>query len=151
MFASPTVVQALIDAGSSISRVSQGKYYNAPALHPLSFTILREDEDAACSIAEILFKAGAVSSTADEETRTIFHEAVAAGRTKLVSCFLRTDPKALSVINFPIVIWATVFFPLSTAIKSRDYSTLTTLLAYGVNIKFTEDDIGHALIASDPK
>ncbi|PBL01634.1 ankyrin [Armillaria gallica] len=147
LFASEEMVETLLDAGADITMMSKAQYSGVPSLHPLTLTILRDDEDLACNIAERLLKAGAVSSTVNDGMRTIFYEAVAAGRTKLVSTLLRLDPKATSVLNFPFIQWNQVEFPLSVALSHKDYATLAVLLAHEAKLNFTEDDIFQAQLA----
>ncbi|SJL01059.1 uncharacterized protein ARMOST_04375 [Armillaria ostoyae] len=147
LFASEETVETLLDAGADITVVSKAQYNGVPPLHPLTLTILRDDEDLACNIAERLLKAGAVSSIVNDGMRTAFHEAVAAGRTKLVSTLLRSDPKAISVLNFPFIQWNQVEFPLSVALSHKDYATLAVLLAHEAKLNFTEDDIFQAQLA----
>ncbi|PBK72133.1 ankyrin [Armillaria solidipes] len=130
LFASEETVETLLDAGADITMVSKA-----------------DDEDLACNIAERLLKAGAVSSIVNDGMRTAFHEAVAAGRTKLVSTLLRSDPKAISVLNFPFIQWNQVEFPLSVALSHKDYATLAVLLAYEAKLNFKEDDIFQAQLA----
>lgn len=95
------------------------------SLHPLTFTILCEDEDEACKIIERLLQLPSVtSSTADAEMRTIFHHAVIAGRTKLVETLLRCDPHAVTILNFPAIQFQNVTFPVVTAISKRNFAVL---------------------------
>ncbi|KAK0448182.1 ankyrin repeat protein [Armillaria borealis] len=147
LFASEETVETLLDAGADITMVSKAQYNGVPPLHPLTLTILRVDEDLACNIAERLLKAGAVSSIVNDGMHTAFYEAVAAGRTKLVSTLLRSDPKATSVLNFPFIQWNQVEFPLSVALSHKDYATLAVLLAHEAKLNFTEDDIFQAQLA----
>ncbi|KAK0490248.1 ankyrin repeat protein [Armillaria novae-zelandiae] len=147
LFASEEMVETLLDAGADITTVSKAQYNGVPPLHSLALTILRDDEDLACNIAERLLKAGAVSSTVNDGRHTTFYEAVAAGRTKLVSTLLRLDPKATSVLNFPFIQWNQVEFPLSVALSNKDYATLAVLLAHGTKLNFSEDDIFQAQLA----
>ncbi|KAK0231589.1 hypothetical protein IW262DRAFT_1489758 [Armillaria fumosa] len=147
LFASEEMVETLLDAGADITMVSKAQYSGVPPLHSLTLTILRDDEDVACNIAVRLLKAGAVSSTVNDGMRTAFYEAVAAGRTKLVSTLLRLDPKATSVLNFPFIQWNQVEFPLSVALSHKDYATLAVLLAHEAKLNFTEDDIFQVQLA----
>ncbi|KAK0455652.1 uncharacterized protein EV420DRAFT_1692258 [Desarmillaria tabescens] len=147
LFASADMVEALLDAGADIAKSSKAQYHGAPPLHPLILTILRDDEDIACNIAERLLKAGAVSSTVNDGMRTTFYEAVAAGRTKLVSILLQLDPKATSVLNFPFIQWNQVKFPLSIVLSHKDYATLAVLLAHEAKFNFAEEDISQAQLA----
>lgn len=142
LFASLPTVDAFLDAGSDVKTVM--KSTNGPALHPLSLTIVREDEDAACRIAERLLKAGASSTTANENVRTIFHAAVYAGRTKLVETFLRHDPNAATAVNFPAILRQNVIFPIVTAINKKHYGLLAILLAHDARLEFEEEDISRA-------
>ncbi|GLB33192.1 putative ankyrin repeats (3 copies) containing protein [Lyophyllum shimeji] len=115
------------------------------AFHPLTLTILREDEDEASKILERLVSAGASTSTADDHMRTIFHRAVVADKIKLVSTILKCDPNAATILNFPAFKWNSVTFPIVSAIERRHYSMLATLLALGAKLVFTADDVNRAL------
>lgn len=148
LFASPSLVSALIVAGASPSQLSKAKYYSAPALHPLSLTILPENEDEACNIAGILLQGGALFSTAYDNRRTLFHEFFAARKTKLVAFLLKNGPKAQSVWQFPAIDWGRVIFPLSTALEVKDYAMVVTLIVYGAGTVFKEEDIDQEFIHS---
>ncbi|KAG6906166.1 hypothetical protein DXG01_015516 [Tephrocybe rancida] len=137
-------VQALLDEGADATLVNTSRD-NGDALHPLTLTILRDNEDEASEILETLIKAGASTSTADDSLRTIFHRAVIADKIKLVSTILKHDPNAKAVLNFPSVNWNTVIYPLISAIDRRHYSMLATLLAHGINIRFTEEETNTTL------
>ncbi|KAK0492741.1 ankyrin repeat protein [Armillaria luteobubalina] len=147
LFASEEMVITLLDAGADITMVSKAQYSGVPPLHSLTLTILRDDEDAACNIAERLLNVGAVSSIVNDGMRTAFYETVAAGRTKLVSTLLRLDPKATSVLNFPFIQWNQVEFPLSVVLSRKDYATLAVLLAHEAKLNFMEDDIFQVQLA----
>jgi hypothetical protein len=47
-------------------------------------------------------------------------------------------------LDFPSVAWGWVTFPLVTAISSRGYSILALLLAHGVKLQFTAEDVSRA-------
>ncbi|ESK95874.1 ankyrin repeat protein [Moniliophthora roreri MCA 2997] len=149
LFASMPVMEALISAGADVTLATQAKYGGAPALHPLTLTMHREDEDEASKIIERLVPAGAVSSTADDNLRTIFLKMIDANKTKLVMTLLRVDPKASAVVNFPAVqsqYWnGQARFPLVAAIQNAGYPILAALLAYGAKVVFEEKDVSDAL------
>jgi hypothetical protein len=114
----------------------------------LSLTILRGDEDEACKIAERLILAEATSTTADETMDTIFHSAVRSGREKLVATILRCDQHAHSVIDFPLVQYQNIIFPISTVIKQQNYAVLAVMLAHDVKLVLDEADTTRAYKAT---
>jgi ankyrin repeat protein len=144
LFASLSVVEELLAAGADVKLATKANSHNAPPFYPLTLTILAEDEDRACKVAERLLLAGASSSKARDGSVTIFHQAVMAGKTKLVSSLLRCDPNASMVLKFPYVTWNTVIFPITTAISNRSYSVLGVLLAHGAKLLVTEEDISQS-------
>ena len=117
-------------------------------LHPLSLAILREDEDEACKIAERLILAGATSTTANEAMDTIFHAIVRSGRDKLVATILRCDPHVRTVIDFPLVRYQNVIFPIAIVIKQQHYAVLAVMLVHDVKLMLDEADITRALCNS---
>jgi ankyrin repeat protein len=146
IYGSLLTINALIEGGAD-PKLPSKKTHNdiSESLHPLTLTILRKDEDEACKIAERLLQLPSVtSSTADAQMQTIFHNAVLAGRTKLVETLLRCDPHAVIVSRFPSIQYETVTFPISTAIKQRDLAGLGVMLAYGAKLEFAESDVTKA-------
>ncbi|EAU82414.1 ankyrin repeat protein [Coprinopsis cinerea okayama7 len=151
LFASPAMIDLLVEAGADLNQATTANHHGAEQLHPLTLTILRDDEDEACAIAERLLKRGATSSTADNNLFTIFHKIVAAKKTKLVATILKGDKNSSSVIDFPAVRYSSVFFPIVTAIWKKDYSTLAVLLAHGAKVTLEEEDVSRARDAADPR
>ncbi|KAF9475283.1 ankyrin [Pholiota conissans] len=150
VYGSLTTLNALIEGGANPKTPSKQTDLSS-SHHPLTFTILREDEDEACKIAERLLQLPSVtSSTADTELRTIFHHAVTAGRRKLVETLLRCDPHAITVLNFPSIDYQNVAFPVVTAIRKRHFAVLGVLLAYGAKLELDEPDVTKALDAATP-
>ena len=141
-YASLPVLEELITAGADVKLAT--KPGTGTPLHPLSLTLLREDEDEACKIAERLILAGATSTTANEIMDTIFHAAVRSGRAKLVATILRCDQHAHTVIDFPLVQYHNITFPVSTAIKQQHYAVLAVMLAHNVKLMLDEADITRA-------
>ena len=141
IFASIPILEDLIAAGVDVKKPTQNKTLNA---YPLTLTLLRPDEDEACKIAERLILAGATSSPADTQFRTIFYRIVAAKKVKLASTILRFDPNASAVVNFPSISWSDVTFPVVLAIHMRDYAMTATLLTYGAKLQLLEEDITRA-------
>ena len=146
LFASLPVLEELLTAGADVKLVT--KPQSGYPLHPLSLTILREDEDEACKIAERLILAGATSTTANEGMDTIFHAIVRSGREKLVATILRCDPHARTVIDFPLVRYQNVIFPISTVITQQHYAVLAVMLAHEVKLVLDEADITRAYEAT---
>ena len=147
LFASLPVLEELLTAGADVKLVT--KPQSGYPLHPLSLTILREDEDEACKIAERLILAGATSTTtANEGMDTIFHAIVRSGREKLVATVLRCDPHARTVIDFPLVRYQNVIFPISTVITQQHYAVLAVMLAHEVKLVLDEADITRAYEAT---
>lgn len=144
LFASPPVLEELITAGADVKLATKPSNNNSNPIHPLSLTILREDEDEACEIAQRLILAGASSTTANATMDTIFHAAVRSGRAKLVATILRCDQHAHSVIDFPLVQSQTAKFPISTAISQQHYAVLVVMLAHGVKLVLDEADVTRA-------
>ncbi|KDR74215.1 hypothetical protein GALMADRAFT_123653 [Galerina marginata CBS 339.88] len=150
LFASMPTLEALLRAKPDITLVTKPAQPQVSRLHPLTLTILREDQDEACKIAERLIQAGASSSTADEYMRTILHAAVFNGRTKLVETLLRCDPNAKTVLDFPAIQGQNVVFPIVTAINKKHYGLVALLLANEAKLTFDEKDITRAQEASSP-
>ncbi|KAF8959387.1 hypothetical protein BDZ97DRAFT_1705185 [Flammula alnicola] len=151
LYASLPTFNALVEAGADPKLPTKHTTFNLP-LHPLTLTILREDEDEACKVAERLLQLPSVSSsTANDQMRTIFHSAVTAGRTKLVETMLRCDPHASAAINFPAVQYQNVTFPVVTAISKRHFGVLGVMLAYGAKLELAEEDVTNALDAATPE
>jgi ankyrin repeat protein len=141
IFASIPILENLIAAGVDVKTHTQNKTLNA---YPLTLTLLRPDEDEACKIAERLILAGATSSPADTQFRTIFYRIVVAKKVKLASTILRFDPNASAVVNFPSINWSDITFPVVLAIHMRDYAMTATLLTYGAKLQLLEEDITRA-------
>ena len=144
LFASLPVLEELLTGGADVKLATKSSNKFSKPLHPLSLTILREDEDEACKIAERLILAGATSTTANETMNTIFHSAVGSGRAKLVATILRCDQHAHSVIDFPLIQYQHIHFPISTAIKLQHYAVLAVMLAHGAKLVLDEVDISRA-------
>lgn len=141
LFASLPTLEALLAAGADINVVTKSNNVPDGRFQPLSLCILREDEDEACIVAERLIKAGASSSTADDQMRTILHVAVDSGRTKLVETLLKCDPNAKKVVNFPALVAQNVVFPIVTAINKKYYGLVALLLAHDAKLDLDEKDI----------
>ncbi|KAF8905743.1 hypothetical protein CPB84DRAFT_563269 [Gymnopilus junonius] len=141
IFASLPTLEALLGAGADISSVTKSCNIEDARFQPLSLCILREDQDEACVVAERLIKAGASSSSADDEIRTILHIAIFNGCTKLVETLLKCDPNAKKVVNFPALVNEHVTFPIVTAINKKHYGLVALLLAHGAKLKLDEKDI----------
>ncbi|KAG5637903.1 hypothetical protein H0H81_002731 [Sphagnurus paluster] len=150
MSGSTAAINELLKEGADVTLVNKSKAHDN-AFHPLTLTILREDEDEASIIFERLVAAGASTSTADENMCTIFHQAVIADKVKLVSTILKCDPNANSVLNFPAFGWNSSIFPLVRAIELRHYSMVATLVAFGAKLIFTEEDVTRAIEATPQK
>ncbi|KAF7354601.1 Ankyrin repeat protein [Mycena sanguinolenta] len=147
VFASLPVVEALLHAGSDVKHVSQAK--GSPhAVLPLSLTVLPEEDQRICKIAERLILAGASCSAADQTQRTIFERAVISGRAKLVETFLRYDPNAKAALNHLTASWGGATSPLGTAVSLRNYSVVATMVAYGAKMAPSEEDVQRAFAAS---
>jgi ankyrin repeat protein len=148
LFGSIPTLEALI-AGEADPKLATNPSPGHLPLHPLTLTILRDDQDEACKIAERLLRIPSVtSSTANQSMVTILHAAVSSGRTKLVETILRCDKNASSVINFPSMEWNAVVFPVVTAIHKKHYAILGTMLAHGAKLNLDEEDITRALEAA---
>ncbi|KAH6867498.1 hypothetical protein BKA70DRAFT_402642 [Coprinopsis sp. MPI-PUGE-AT-0042] len=150
LFGSPSMVETLLEAGADATAATSTGHCGATQHHPLTLTILREDEDEACHIAEKLIAKGATSATAESPIFTIFHKMVSARKPKLVDFMLKSDPNASLVLNLPAIRWNNVNFPVVTAIANKDYSTLAVLLAHGAKLDLSAEDITTALNALDP-
>ncbi len=141
IYGSLPTLNALIEGGADPKSPTK-QTENSEPLHPLTLTLVRADEDEACAIVERLLQLpGVSSSTANEDMRTIFHRAVAAGRTKLVETLLRCDPHASTVLDFPSFHSNNVIFPVVTAVKKHNFPVLGVLLAYGAKLELTEQDV----------
>ncbi|KAJ7815969.1 ankyrin repeat protein [Mycena olivaceomarginata] len=147
VFASLPVVEALINAGADVKLVSQAKGSPHAAL-PLTLTILAEDDERTCKIAERLILAGASCSAADQSLRTIFNHAVVANRPNLVKTFLRCDPNGKTALNHLTPSWSGASSPLVTAVSLGNYSVVAALAAYGAKMLPSQEDVQRAFAAS---
>jgi len=145
VFASVPLIQALIGAGADIKLPTKIiSHHSSTPLHPLTLTILREDEEDACRVAECLIAAGATSTTANHKMWTIFHSVVSSGRARLLATILRCDEHAKTMVNFPTFNWNSVTFPIVTAISKRKYASLAVLVSNEAKLEFDEADITRA-------
>lgn len=144
LYASLPVIEELLRAGADVQLVTKAQDFNCQAFHPLSLTILTEDERHATKVAERLLLAGASSSSADQSACTIFYRVVCSGRTELASALLRLDPNSGAVINFPSVGWNSVIFPIVAALASGNYSMVALLVVYGAKLVPSEEDVTRA-------
>ncbi|RXW22626.1 hypothetical protein EST38_g3223 [Candolleomyces aberdarensis] len=151
LFSALDTVDLLLESGADVNKATSTNHNDTKQLHALDITILREDEDEACTIAERLIKAGASSSTADDQLFTIFHDIVASGRLKLAACVLKCDPNAKQVIDSPAIRHNDVIFPIVTAVQKLDYAMIALLVAYGAKLDLSEQDINKAVEAKSPK
>ena len=144
----PDVVDQLLVAESDPLQPVKSNSHDIPIVHPLSLTVLTEDEDVACKIAERLIQAGAVSSTADRALMSVFLRIATAGKPKLLSTLFRADPKAKKLVNFPTIQRGAAVFPTTAAVANRDFVTLALLLAHGAKVSFKDEDLNAARSAS---
>ena len=142
------VVDQLLVAESDPLQPVKSNSHNIPIVHPLSLTILTEDEDVACKITERLIQAGAASSTADRALMSVFLRIVTAGKPKLLSTLFRVDPKAKKLVNFPTIQSGAAIFPTTAAVANHDFVTLASLLAHGAKVIFKDEDLNAARSAS---
>jgi ankyrin repeat protein len=142
------VVDQLLVAESDPLQPVKCNSHDIPIVHPLSLTVLTEDEDVACKIAERLIQAGATSSTADRELMSVFLRIVTAGKPKLLSTLFRVDPKAKKLVNFPTIRSGTAIFPTTAAVANHDFVTMASLLAHGAKVMFKDEDLNAARSAS---
>ncbi|KAF7347372.1 Ankyrin repeat protein [Mycena venus] len=145
LFSSLPIVEALLSAGADANFVSLTN--DQLAVLPLALTILTEDEDRACGIAEKLVLAGASSSAANARG-TIFHRAVAANKLKLVTTFLHCDPNATKALNSPFLDSGVAISPLYSAVYNQNYSMLAVLLAHGAKVVISQEDIDAVIAAN---
>ncbi|KAJ6601282.1 ankyrin repeat protein [Mycena vulgaris] len=145
LFSSPPIVELLLNAGADATFVSLTN--DQLAVLPLALTILTEDEDRACKIAQKLVAKGASSSAADWRG-TIFHRAVVGNKLQLVSTLLRCDPNARTALNFPTLVQTRAISPLITAVHNQNYSMLAVLLAHGAKLDIAGEDLARAAAAS---
>ncbi|KAF6743504.1 ankyrin repeat protein [Ephemerocybe angulata] len=151
LFASLAMVDLLLESGADVDKATSTNHNDAKQLHPLDITILRDNEDEACTIAERLIKGGASSSKADEQLYTIFHDITASGKLKLAATVLRCDPNAKAVIDIPAIKYSDVIFPVVTAVQKLDYGMVALLIAHGAKLSLAEEDITKAMESRDPK
>lgn len=144
----PDVVDQLLVAESDALQPVRNNSHSIPIAHPLALTVLTEDEDVACKIAERLIQAGAASSTADRSLMSVFFRIVAAEKPKLLFTLLRTDPKAKKLVNFPAIESGVAIFPTTAAVANRDFVTLALLVAHGAKVVFKDEDLNAARSAS---
>ena len=142
------VVDQLLIAESDPLQPVKSNSHEIPIVHPLSLTVLAEDEDVACKIAERLIQAGAASSTADRTLMSVFLRIITSGKPKLLSTLFRVDPKAKKLVNFPTIQSGTAIFPTTAAIANHDFVTLASLLAHGAKVMFKDEDLNAARSSS---
>lgn len=134
------VVETLTRAGADVQTPFKRGTYNAITLYPLTLTLLTENENAACAIAERLMEAGGSSTAADETLKTIFHRAVLAGSLPLVRTFLRVDPNAKTAMGFLTqATWGNAYTPMVSAIGLNNRAMTALLIAWGSSVKITEE------------
>ncbi|KAJ8508418.1 hypothetical protein ONZ45_g9303 [Pleurotus djamor] len=142
LFGSVVVVEALLRAKANVALATKADSYRAPAFLPLTLTVVRADEPKiATQVAETLIKAGARSSAADDSLLTTFHWAVASNQIRVVECILRCDEHATAVIDFPVMNWYGMLFPITTAISKGYYGMVALLLAHGAKLEHTEEEL----------
>jgi ankyrin repeat protein len=144
----PDVVDQLLVAESDPLQPVKNNSHDIPIAHPLALTVLTENEDVACKIAERLIQAGAVSSTADRSLMSVFFRIVAAEKPKILSTLLRADPKAKKLVNFPAIEGGAAIFPTTAAVANQDLVTLALLLSHGAKVMFKDEDLNAARSAS---
>ncbi|OBZ73133.1 hypothetical protein A0H81_06697 [Grifola frondosa] len=145
VFGSTAVTGELLAAGADPKLVTKANGRMTEYQHPLTLTVLTTDDDAACKVAKKLLAGGAISSEADEDLLTIFHRIACAGKAKLLSTILSSDPNAKAVINTPYVHQNFMMtFPVVSAIVVGSHSALAVLLAFGGKLIATEEDINKA-------
>jgi ankyrin repeat protein len=154
LYASSTVVEELLSAGADPQFVTQSNHRSPSSscfdpeyahFYPLALAIVAGEDDRIEKIVQRLLVAGASPSVVDDKTTfTIFHRAVAQKNATVVSTLLRYSANASISLNFPSVSWSEVTFPVVTAISNGDYSILALLLAHGVKLQFTEEDVSRA-------
>lgn len=139
LFGSLSLIDILLanEANSKLAS-DPGNLHDASPLHPLAACVLRINEDEACAIAERLIRAGATSSTANNNMQTILHQVVLSGKAKLLSAILHHEPAAVSVLDFPSLSYNNFSFPLSAAVSKGHYAVLAVLLAFGAKVELDE-------------
>jgi ankyrin repeat protein len=144
VFASQEMVEVLLTAGADPHLLNTTR---DSAFHLLTLLILREDEDEASKILERLILAGASTSTADDQMRSIFHRVVMADKLRLVSSILHCDPNAKAVLEFPAFVQygGGVVLPIVSAIAAGKYAMIALLLAHGAKLVIAEEDVAKAL------
>ncbi|KAJ7062801.1 ankyrin repeat protein [Mycena amicta] len=149
VFGSLPVVQVLLDAGADAKSPLQAKGSNTAVL-PLTLTIIGDDDERTCKIAERLIAEGASCSAMETtgEARTLFSRAVEANRANLVATFLRCDPNAQTALNFPQVGWNGATTPLVTAVSLNNYSTVAAMIAHGVKFDLSQEEVERAFADS---
>jgi ankyrin repeat protein len=147
LYASSAVVEELLSAGAHPQLVTSNYCSYSGELvffHPLALATVAGEDNRIEKIVQRLLVAGASPSVADDEMFTIFHRAVAQKSARVVSTLLRCSANASIALNFPSLSWRAVTFPVVTAISNGDYSILALLLAHGVKLQFTEEDVSRA-------
>lgn len=148
IYGSQETIDAMLEVGADPKLPTQpknGKSYTSTPVHPLTMTLMRADDDAACKAIQALLKSGATSSSADPQMRTIFYTFVVSGRNRLIEAILKNDPDIHTVINFPAVTYQNVDFPITAALQKQAYSTVLLLAAYGAKLNLDEADITRAV------
>ncbi|KAF7291792.1 Ankyrin repeat protein [Mycena chlorophos] len=142
VFGSLPILEMLFEAGADAKTALQNKNQNTAVL-PLTLTVICEDDERTCKIAERLIEAGASCSAmeSDGEAVTVFRRAVEANRANLVATFLRCDPNAKTALNYPQVGWSGAVTPLVSAVSSSLYSTVVVLLAYNAKMDLTQEEV----------
>lgn len=135
-----SVVDTLIRAGADVQSPFKKGSYNSMTVYPLTLTLLTEDKDVACAIAERLLEGGASCTAADETLKTVFHRATLSGSLSLVRTLLRVDPNAKTAMSFLTQAnWAPAFTPLTSAVGLNNRAMFALLVACGSKVKITED------------
>jgi ankyrin repeat protein len=135
------VVDLLIKAGADVTTpFKKGPTYSQVTCYPLTLTLLTEDRQTACAIAERLLESGASCTAADDSLKTIFHQAVLAKNVELVKTFIRVDPNAKTAMDFlPQISYNEAANPLVSAIGLNERSIAALLVSSGASVKITPE------------
>jgi ankyrin repeat protein len=103
--------------------VTKAHGHSTQPIHALTLTGVLSDKDEAARLATRLLMGGASTTTADENSLSIFHRLVRMpGNAGLVATILRNDPKAQTALHFPYFESGTAVYPLVSAVSNEDWA-----------------------------
>ncbi|KAF8185205.1 ankyrin [Pholiota molesta] len=149
IYGSLPTVNALVEGGAD-PKLPSKKVQNdiSESLHPLTLTILREDEDEACKIAERLSSFLLLLRLLLTPDANHLPSRGPCWSGKTCGDPLTLRPTCRHRSRLPSIQYQNVVFPIVTAIKKRNFAVFGVMLAYGAKLELAEPDVTKALDAA---